>query len=78
MVNGVGGATGDQDTENTELMAIYTKDNQAAEKVTENENMEVKYNLISNFVCQRGKRTPVITRLIKSLLTVTCHMMTPW
>lgn len=34
VVNGVGGASGDQDTENTELMAIYTKDNQGAEKVT--------------------------------------------
>lgn len=33
VVNGVGGASGDQDTENTELMAIYTKENQGAEKV---------------------------------------------
>lgn len=33
-VNGVGGANVDQDTENTELMAIYTKDNQGVEKVT--------------------------------------------
>lgn len=34
MVNGLGSASADQDTENTELMAIYTKDNQGAEKVT--------------------------------------------
>lgn len=34
VVNGVGGASGDQDTENTELMAIYTKDIQREEKVT--------------------------------------------
>lgn len=34
VVNGVGGASGDQDTENTELMAIYTKDIQGAEKVS--------------------------------------------
>lgn len=33
----MGGASGDQDTENTELMAIYTKDNQGAEKVTREE-----------------------------------------
>lgn len=37
VVNGVGGASGDQDTENTELMAIYTKDVQGAEKVTTTE-----------------------------------------
>lgn len=30
----MGSASGDQDTENTELMAIYTKENQRAEKVT--------------------------------------------
>lgn len=35
MVNGLGGASGDQDTENTELMAIYSNDNQGAEKVTQ-------------------------------------------
>lgn len=34
VVNGVGGASGDQDTENTELMAIYTKD-KGADKVTQ-------------------------------------------
>ena len=34
VVNGVGSASGDQDTEDTELMAIYTKENQKAEKVT--------------------------------------------
>ncbi|XP_056275404.1 solute carrier family 23 member 2 isoform X2 [Pseudoliparis swirei] len=32
VVNGVGGANGDQDTENTELMAIYDKENPGAEK----------------------------------------------
>lgn len=31
----MGGAGGDQDTENTELMAIYTRENQSAEKVTQ-------------------------------------------
>uniref|UniRef100_A0A3B5PUA6 Solute carrier family 23 member 2 n=1 Tax=Xiphophorus maculatus TaxID=8083 RepID=A0A3B5PUA6_XIPMA len=40
VVNGVGGATGDQDTENTELMAIYTKDNQAAEKSSISETLD--------------------------------------
>ena len=45
VVNGVGGASGDQDTENTELMAIYTKDNQGAEKVTQEKNMQ-KFNTI--------------------------------
>lgn len=45
VVNGVGGASGDQDTENTELMAIYTKENQGAEKVTqEGKNGEMKHN----------------------------------
>lgn len=34
LVNGASGASGDQDTENTELMAIYTKDIQNAEKVS--------------------------------------------
>lgn len=29
----MGSANGDQDTENTELMAIYTKENQITEKV---------------------------------------------
>lgn len=33
VVNGLGGAGGDQDTENTELMAIYTRENQSADKV---------------------------------------------
>lgn len=40
VVNGVGGASGDQDTENTELMAIYTKENQRAEKVSQEEKSE--------------------------------------
>lgn len=40
VVNGVGSATGDQDTENTELMAIYTKENQRAEKVSREEKSE--------------------------------------
>ncbi|KAI4820931.1 hypothetical protein KUCAC02_028889 [Chaenocephalus aceratus] len=40
VVNGVGGASGDQDTENTELMAIYTKDNQGAEKNSMSETLE--------------------------------------
>lgn len=47
VVNGVGGASGDQDTENTELMAVYlyTKENQGAEKVTqEGKNGEMKHN----------------------------------
>lgn len=33
VVNGLGGTGGDQDTENTELMAIYTRENQSADKV---------------------------------------------
>lgn len=33
VVNGLGGAGGDQDTENTELMAIYSRENQSADKV---------------------------------------------
>lgn len=33
VVNGLGGAGGEQDTENTELMAIYTRENQSADKV---------------------------------------------
>ncbi|KAM4746111.1 solute carrier family 23 member 2 isoform 2-T2 [Anableps anableps] len=40
VINGVGGATGDQDTENTELMAIYTKDDQAAEKSSISETLD--------------------------------------
>ncbi|KAK5870977.1 hypothetical protein PBY51_003881 [Eleginops maclovinus] len=40
VVNGVGGASGDQDTENTELMAIYTKDNQGAEKSSMSETLD--------------------------------------
>lgn len=40
VVNGVSSATGDQDTENTELMAIYTKENQRAEKVSREEKRE--------------------------------------
>lgn len=37
VINGVSSGSGDHDTENTELMAIYTKDNQRAEKVTHEE-----------------------------------------
>lgn len=33
VVNGVGQAAGEQDTEDTELMAVYTKENQGGEKV---------------------------------------------
>ncbi|KAF3851272.1 hypothetical protein F7725_013044 [Dissostichus mawsoni] len=40
VVNGVGGASGDQDTENTELMAIYTKDNHGAEKSSMSETLD--------------------------------------
>ncbi|XP_020503096.1 solute carrier family 23 member 2 isoform X1 [Labrus bergylta] len=40
VVNGVGGASGDQDTENTELMAIYTKENQGAEKSSMSETLD--------------------------------------
>ncbi|KAF6730102.1 Solute carrier family 23 member 2 [Oryzias melastigma] len=40
VVNGVGGASGDQDTENTELMSIYTKDNQGAEKSSMSETLD--------------------------------------
>ncbi|KAA8592680.1 hypothetical protein FQN60_018135 [Etheostoma spectabile] len=40
IVNGLGGASGDQDTENTELMAIYTKDNQGAEKSSMSETLD--------------------------------------
>uniref|UniRef100_A0A665SXM8 Solute carrier family 23 member 2 n=1 Tax=Echeneis naucrates TaxID=173247 RepID=A0A665SXM8_ECHNA len=40
VVNGVGGASGDQDTENTELMAIYTKDSQRAEKSSLSETLD--------------------------------------
>lgn len=34
VVNGVAAAPGDQDTEDTELMAIYTKERQVADKVS--------------------------------------------
>uniref|UniRef100_A0AAX7TC71 Solute carrier family 23 member 2 n=1 Tax=Astatotilapia calliptera TaxID=8154 RepID=A0AAX7TC71_ASTCA len=40
VVNGVSGASGDQDTENTELMAIYTKDNQGGEKSSMSETLD--------------------------------------
>uniref|UniRef100_A0A671U638 Solute carrier family 23 member 2 n=1 Tax=Sparus aurata TaxID=8175 RepID=A0A671U638_SPAAU len=40
VVNGVGAASGDQDTENTELMAIYTKENQRAEKSSMSETLD--------------------------------------
>uniref|UniRef100_A0A7N6B0Q7 Solute carrier family 23 member 2 n=1 Tax=Anabas testudineus TaxID=64144 RepID=A0A7N6B0Q7_ANATE len=40
VVNGLGGASGDQDTENTELMAIYTKENQGAEKSSMSETLD--------------------------------------
>uniref|UniRef100_A0A8C7YB33 Solute carrier family 23 member 2 n=1 Tax=Oryzias sinensis TaxID=183150 RepID=A0A8C7YB33_9TELE len=40
VVNGVGGASGDQDTENTELMSIYTKDNQGTEKSSMSETLD--------------------------------------
>ncbi|XP_049618030.1 solute carrier family 23 member 2 isoform X2 [Syngnathus scovelli] len=40
VVNGVGGTNGDQDTENTELMAIYSKDVQRAEKSSLSETLD--------------------------------------
>lgn len=40
VVNGVGGANGDQDTENTELMAIYDKENPGAEKSSMSEMLD--------------------------------------
>ncbi|CAG5924490.1 unnamed protein product, partial [Menidia menidia] len=40
VVNGVSSASGDQDTENTELMAIYTKENQGAEKSSISETLD--------------------------------------
>ncbi|TNN66860.1 Solute carrier family 23 member 2 [Liparis tanakae] len=40
VINGVGGANGDQDTENTELMAIYDKENPGAEKSSMSETLD--------------------------------------
>ncbi|TNM89938.1 hypothetical protein fugu_004172 [Takifugu bimaculatus] len=40
VINGVGSASGDQDTENTELMAIYTKENQITEKSPMSETLD--------------------------------------
>uniref|UniRef100_A0A4W5RAK1 Solute carrier family 23 member 2 n=1 Tax=Hucho hucho TaxID=62062 RepID=A0A4W5RAK1_9TELE len=40
VVNGVGQAAGEQDTEDTELMAIYTKENQGGEKSSMSETMD--------------------------------------
>ncbi|XP_075889334.1 solute carrier family 23 member 2 isoform X1 [Nelusetta ayraudi] len=40
VVNGLGGAGGDQDTENTELMAIYSRENQSADKSSVSETLD--------------------------------------
>ncbi|XP_038558382.1 solute carrier family 23 member 2 isoform X3 [Micropterus salmoides] len=40
VINGVSSGSGDHDTENTELMAIYTKDNQRAEKSSMSETLD--------------------------------------
>ncbi|XP_038836763.1 solute carrier family 23 member 2-like isoform X1 [Salvelinus fontinalis] len=40
VVNGVGQAAGEQDTEDTELMAVYTKENQGGEKSSMSETLD--------------------------------------
>ncbi|CAL8249185.1 unnamed protein product [Merluccius merluccius] len=40
VVNGVGQANGDQDTEDTELMAVYAKENQGGEKSSMSETLD--------------------------------------
>lgn len=50
VVNGVLQASGDQDTEDTELMAIYTKANQGAEKVEERSIMGASFHCSATFL----------------------------
>lgn len=88
MVNGVGGASGDQDTENTELMAIYTKENQGAEKVSHVEEWMNKVNkvllhwlLYSLFYIRISfcPRRPTHSHMIwESLLIITCQSPSPF
>lgn len=71
VINGVGSANGDQDTENTELMAVYTKENQITEKV--------KCRTESRISCQQNADDiSLVVKLLLSCLfpitTVICNV----
>lgn len=62
----MGGAGGDQDTENTELMAIYTRENQSAEKVTQAGKYKKKTTVI-----MISTKVPVLPPISKASVCAT-------
>lgn len=72
MINGGATSSGDQDTEDTELMAIYTTENGIAEKVCGGSLLgENSFLLFQLVICPQ--QSPLAMRVLVSAALLTCR-----